>query len=122
MVGKLSWDFLQIILALIMDLIYHNKREIDDNRTKSLKGSDIMTAMREHAIEMVKRIPEDKMYYIVNILENLEGLVAPESIVEKSESQIAYQELQKYRRKGTTDRNYKEELYTALEEKYEGVN
>lgn len=81
-----------------------------------------MTAMREHAIEMVKRIPEDKMYYIVNILENIEGLVETVSSEEKSESQIAYQELQKYRRKGTADRNYKEELHAALEEKYEGVN
>lgn len=77
-----------------------------------------MISMRQQAIDMVNKIPDDKMYYLINILENIEGLMAPSDTEEKSDSQIAYQELEKYRKKGLTDRNYKEELYAALEEKY----
>ena len=41
--------------------------------------------------------------------------------IEKNEltsSQKAYQNLQKFRKEGTIDRDYKAELYAALEEKY----
>ncbi|MBQ7433331.1 MAG: hypothetical protein IJV50_07740 [Lachnospiraceae bacterium] len=81
-----------------------------------------MTAMREQAIELVKRMPEDKIYYLLNILENIEELVISQNSVEKTDAQTAYEELQKYRKPGVKERNYKEELYVALEEKYADIN
>lgn len=77
-----------------------------------------MSVMRQQAIEMVKRIPEDKIYYVINILANIEGLMTPPDRKTKTDSQAAYEELKQYRKKGNMDRNYKEELYAALEEKY----
>lgn len=80
-----------------------------------------MSILRQQAIEMVNRIPEDKMYYVINILASIEGLMTPADMETKTDSQTAYEELKQYRKKGNIDRNYKEELYTALEEKYAGT-
>ena len=33
-----------------------------------------MTALQEQAIEMIKKMPDEKIYYIVTILEGIEGL------------------------------------------------
>ncbi len=41
---------------------------------------------------------------------------------EPTNAQKAYQNLQKFRRRGTADRDYKEELYSALEEKYASID
>lgn len=81
-----------------------------------------MTAIQEQAIEMVKRIPEDKTYILVNILENIEKLLSTDSSADNTESMEAYQNLQKYRKPGTEERDYKAELYEALEEKYAGIH
>ncbi len=45
--------------------------------------------------------------------------------IEKSKltnSQKAYQNLQKFRQKGIIERDYKEKLYAELEEKYRSIN
>ena len=33
-----------------------------------------MTLMKEKAIEMIRRMPEDNMTYVINILQNLEAM------------------------------------------------
>lgn len=33
-----------------------------------------MTQMKERAIEMIQRIPDDDMLYVINILQNLEQM------------------------------------------------
>lgn len=33
-----------------------------------------MTLMKEKAVEMIRRIPEDNMTYVINILQNLEAM------------------------------------------------
>ncbi len=33
-----------------------------------------MTLMKEKAVEMIKRMPEDNMTYVINILQNLEAM------------------------------------------------
>lgn len=71
---------------------------------------------------MIERMPEDKLGYLLNILKNIEGLITPSAAEELSDAQLAYQELEKYRKKGTADRDYKRELYTALEEKYADID
>lgn len=78
-----------------------------------------MSAIRQQAIKMIERMPEDKLCYLLNILKNIEGLIAPSDIEEPSDAQAAYQELRKYRRKGTADRNYRKELCTALEKEFQ---
>ena len=78
--------------------------------------------LQEQAIEMIKRIPEDKIYYVVNILQSIEGLFTTDSPGKNDKAQTAYQELQRYRKSSQTERNYKAELAEALEEKYAGVD
>ncbi|MDE7342097.1 MAG: hypothetical protein K2N80_16330 [Lachnospiraceae bacterium] len=41
---------------------------------------------------------------------------------EQERSQKAYQELQRYRKSGSVDRDYKVELAEALEDKYAGLD
>lgn len=82
-----------------------------------------MSIMQEKAYEMIKRLPDDKLYYIVRMLEGLEGLVPP---VRNDDSmtleQKAYEDLQQFRRCSDVEIDYKEELAQALEEKYESIN
>ena len=33
-----------------------------------------MTVMKERAIDLICRMPEDKLYYVVQLLESVEGL------------------------------------------------
>ena len=33
-----------------------------------------MTRMKEKAVEVIRRMPEDKMAYVINILQNLEAM------------------------------------------------
>lgn len=80
-----------------------------------------MTVIKEQAIEMIKKLPDDKVIYIVNILEGLEGLYSGNEEQALSKSQMAYQALQRLRRRGTEDIDYKSELTEALEENYESL-
>ena len=44
-----------------------------------------MTVMKEKAIKMIQHIPEENMYYVVNILENLQAM----SVNKEKEREIA---------------------------------
>ncbi len=39
-----------------------------------------MTQIKKRAVEIIQRIPDDDMVYVVNILENLEGLINRQNI------------------------------------------
>lgn len=77
-----------------------------------------MTVMQEQAIEIIKRLPDEKIFYVVNILEGIEGLTQN---VSSTKAQTAYQNLQRFRKCGTVERSYKEELQEALIERYESI-
>lgn len=80
-----------------------------------------MTLIQEQAIDLIKRLPDEKIYYLINFLEAFE-IPRQTDNNEVTSSQRAYQNLQKFRKKGTEDRDYREELYAALEEKYASLN
>ena len=81
-----------------------------------------MTVMQERAFEMIKRLPDDKVYYIVRMLEGIEGLI-PENVMEVSTvEQKAYENLQRFRKCSDVETDYKAELMQALEDKYEGID
>ena len=81
-----------------------------------------MTMLQEQAIDMIKKLPDDKIYYVVNILEGIEGLFMPKDSQKTERAQKAYQELQHYRKSSWVERDYKAELAEALEEKYENID
>ncbi len=35
---------------------------------------DIMTVMKERAVDIISRMSEDKVYYVLQLLESIEGL------------------------------------------------
>lgn len=78
-----------------------------------------MTMLQEQAIDLIKKLPDDKIYHVINILEEIERLFPMKDETGLEKSQKAYQELQQYRKSSSIERNYKAELAEALEEKYE---
>lgn len=81
-----------------------------------------MTIIKEKAFEMIRRLPDDKVYYIVQLLEGMETSVPPVPNEEKTSEQLAYEDLQKFRRCNEVDIDYKAELAQAREEKYAGID
>ena len=81
-----------------------------------------MTVIQQHAMEIIERLPDDKMRYVVNILESIEGLASETESAELTKSQKAYQNFQHFRKSSSVERDYKEELHEALEEKYESIS
>lgn len=72
-----------------------------------------MTAIRKEAIEMLERMPEDRVVYIWQILQGINGLYNNE----QSERKEAFAKLEQLRKNGTVI-NYEEELASYREEKY----
>lgn len=81
-----------------------------------------MTTIQKQAIDMIKRLPDDKIYFVVNILQGIEGLYPSDHTNDLSASQKAYRNLQRFRKMGAEDRDYKGELKEALEEKYANID
>ena len=79
-----------------------------------------MTQIKERAVNIIRRLPDDKLIFVVNILEGLEGLCINQED-NKTVSQLAYQDQQKYRKEGAEETDGKEELAQALGEKYESL-
>ena len=81
-----------------------------------------MTMLQEQAIDIIKKLPDDKLYHIIHLLEGVEKLFPVKEETGLEKSQKAYQELQRYRKSSLVDRDYKSELAEALEEKYESLD
>ncbi len=76
-----------------------------------------MTILKNQAIKLIEIMPEEQMGNIVNFLQNL----LTENVL-LTNSQKAYQNLQKYRKKGSVDIDYKKELTEIINEEYENIN
>lgn len=81
-----------------------------------------MTMMKERAIDMISRMPEEKLYYVVQLLESVEGL--SENIAKGLETpeQRALKDLQRFRKRSDVEIDYKAELAKAREEKYASID
>ncbi len=72
-----------------------------------------MTAIRKEAIELLERVPEDKLGFIIQIIQGVNGLYTDTN----SERKEAFVRLEQLRRKGTvTDDDA--ELASYRENKY----
>ncbi|MCD8103527.1 MAG: UDP-N-acetylenolpyruvoylglucosamine reductase [Lachnospiraceae bacterium] len=78
-----------------------------------------MTALRRDALELVERIPEDKLYYVVQILEGVTFLTEPSSL---SRKEMAFSKLESLRKKVPYNLDYDEELASYREERYGNEN
>lgn len=73
-----------------------------------------MTALRKDAMDLLERIPEDKLYFIIQIMEGVSGLYGEEA---QNTRDKAFVELESLRRKAPQI-DYEKELETHREEKY----
>lgn len=72
-----------------------------------------MTAIRKEAIELLERVPEDKLIYIIKIMQGVNGLYNDT----ESERERAFSKLEQLRKKGTVP-DYDAELAFYRDEKY----
>lgn len=72
-----------------------------------------MTALRQSAIKELEKIPEDKISFILQIMQGVNGLYHGN----QSERKEAFSRLEQLRRKGTVT-DYDMELDSYREEKY----
>ena len=81
-----------------------------------------MTMLKQRAVDMISRMPEEKLYYVVQLLESVEGLSENTVKGVTTPEQRALEDLQRFRKRSNVDIDYKAELAKAREEKYAGIN
>ena len=81
-----------------------------------------MTMLKEKAVDIISRMPEEKLYYVVQLLESVEGLSENTVNGVKTPEQQALEDLQRFRKRSDVEINYKAELAKAREEKYAGID
>ena len=81
-----------------------------------------MITQRTEILNIINQIPDELLIDLKNILNNFLAHKKQESINSLTKEQLAYNNLQKFRRKGLTKCDYKEELSEALLKKYENID
>lgn len=77
-----------------------------------------MTKIRQDAIELLEQIPEDKIIFIIQIMQGLKGLYENDDMKQREE---AFQQLELIKKK-VPDFNYQKELAEYREEKYNNAD
>lgn len=87
-----------------------------------MEGVDKVTQIRERAFEMLERLPDEKMIYVFNILQNIEALSADAEKNYYEQEEDAFDILMKYSRTLSENFDYKTELADARMDKYGSIN
>jgi len=77
-----------------------------------------MTLMKERAVEMIKRMPEDNMTYVINILQNLEAMSVDRD-EDKRKAKAALADILNMEKRLPDDFDPDKELMEARMEKYD---
>ena len=80
----------------------------------------MMTQMKERAVELIERIPDEKMFYVINILQNLEEMSSNRP-ADKKQAIEALQNVLKFSARLPEDFDADKELQEAREEKYGNI-
>lgn len=81
-----------------------------------------MTMLKERAVDIIKRMPEEKLFYVVQLLESVEELSENTKKEGMTLEQRALKDLQRFRKKSDVEIDYKAELAEAREEKYANID
>lgn len=73
-----------------------------------------MTSLRKNAFELLEKIPEDKLTFVIQIMQGVNGLYNND---DSAEREAAFERLEKIRKRAD-NLNYEEELTAYREEKY----
>ena len=76
-----------------------------------------MTQIKEKAIRMIQRMPEDNMLYVINILQNLEAMSADKE-KDRQKAKTALENILNMPKRLPEDFDPDKELQEAREEKY----
>ena len=80
----------------------------------------MMTQMKERAVELIERIPDEKMFYVINILQNLEEMSSNRP-ADKKQAMEALQNVLKFSGRLPEYFDADKELQEAREEKYGNI-
>lgn len=81
------------------------------------RGWYMMTQIKERAVELIERIPDDNMFYVINILQNLEEM-SSDKTADKRQAMEALENVLKFSGRLSEDFDADKELELAREEKY----
>ena len=81
-----------------------------------------MTMLKERAVDIIKRMPEEKLFYVVQLLESVEELSENTKKEGMTLEQRSLEDLQRFRKKSDVEIDYKAELAEAREEKYASID
>lgn len=82
-----------------------------------------MTEVKEKAIELINELADDKVIYVIQILQSLKGLYGQADSTKSSniDKANAFETLEKLRKK-IPELDYDKELAESREERYENIN
>ncbi len=81
----------------------------------------MMTQLKKRAIEIIERIPDEKMIYVINFLQNLEE-TSSNRPADKKQAMEALQNVLKFSGRIPEDFDADKELRKAIDEKYGDVS
>lgn len=80
-----------------------------------------MTLMKEKAVEMIRRMPEDNMLYVVNILQSLEAMTIDKE-KDKERARAALADILSMEKRLPEGFDPQKELQEARMEKYDNLS
>ncbi len=80
-----------------------------------------MTQIKERAVEMIRRMPEDNMLYVVNILQSLEAMTVDKE-KDKQRARAALAAILHMDKRLPDDFDPRKELQEARTEKYDNLS
>lgn len=100
-----------------MKRAYNTRQEIFADIIKKIEGRMFMTMIKERAVEMIQRMPEEDMLYVINILQNLEAMSADKE-KDKQKAKNALRNILEMEKRLPEDFDPEKELQEARMEKY----
>lgn len=79
-----------------------------------------MTLIKERAVQMIQRMPEDDMLYVINILQNLEAMSIDKER-DRQKAKAALADILNMEKRLPDDFDPEKELREAREEKYGNI-
>ncbi len=80
-----------------------------------------MTQIKERAVEMIRRIPEEHMLYVLNILQSPEAMTADKE-KERRKAKAALADILNMEKRLPEDFDPRKELHEARMEKYDNLS
>lgn len=80
-----------------------------------------MTLIKEKAVEMIQRMPEENMLYVINILQNLEAMSVDKE-KDKQNAKMALMDILNMEKRLPEDFDPQKELQEARTEKYDNFS